>query len=124
MSNSTFSAASPTTGVITIHGRSSFILPWTRWTADPGAGGTQIDISAKTIWFEVDGIPLTKQFVADPNDAKGLRLILTTSDVSQIPTSPKKFAIIDKTDAALPDVQLSGVISTFGYLGTPDTVEG
>ena len=119
-----FSAPTATTAEIKVHGRGSFVLPWSRWTADPATGGTQIDISSRTIVIEIDGIPITKTFVSDPNDALGLRLILTQTDIAQIPSSPKKFAIIDKTDATLPDVQLSGTIQSFGFLGSPDGQEG
>jgi hypothetical protein len=102
---------------ITVHGRESLVLPFKV---------TGQDISTWTVYFEVDGIPIREQFVADPNDATGLRLILERDQVELLKKSDCQFSVIDERDSAngIYIVLWTGTIKRIGYVGAPDSVDG
>ncbi len=106
---------------ITVHGRGSLVLPYKVQDANK----TQIDISTWKVFFEVDGVPIREQLVADPSDPKGLLLKLERAQVETLKKTATRFAFVDETQIAsdLPMVLWEGKISRSGYVGAPDTVD-
>ena len=105
---------------ITVFGRGSLELPYLARDATTKA---QIDVSNWIVYFEVDGVPIRKQLVKNPNDALGLILRLTRTDVAKLKKVATRFALIDETRIAedLPKVLWEGRINVTGYVGDPDT---
>lgn len=115
------SNATTTSNSISVHGRGSLTLPFKLFGAD---GVTQTDISAKTFYFEVDGISFRKALTVDPADAKGLLISLTRNDIALLKTTDCPFAVIDETNPTAPVVEWDGTIKRFGFVGAPDGVIG
>lgn len=109
---------------ITVHGRGSLVLPYrpTAKTADKGT--IQIDISGRTLYFEVDGVPIRELMVPDPDDPKAQRIVLESNQIAILSKTPTRCIIRDETNiaAGLPYVMWNGTINRDGYVGDPDTV--
>lgn len=80
---------------------------------DLDVNGVEIDISLRT-WTFKTASGLTKQLVADPNNAKGKLLVLTTAEVQGIPAVGTDFAIVDETTDP-DDVRWEGRITPRGW---------
>lgn len=72
----------------------------------------QVDISAKAWKFKTS--TLTKALVANPEDAKGLLLILSKVEVQTIASTGADFVIVDET-ADPDDVRWEGRITPRGW---------
>lgn len=107
---------------ISVFGRGSLELPY---QARDATSKAQIDVSNWVVYFEVDGVPLRKQLVKNPNDPLGLLLRLTRTDVSKLKKTATRFALIDETRIAedLPRVLWEGRINVTGYVSDPDTID-
>lgn len=111
-----------TSDKIVVHGRGSVVIDY----KVTDTAGTQVDISALPLFFEVDGVPIREPLVADPNDPLGRRIVLEREQVESLKTSLSRFAVIDESDAAQ-DVYIvlwDGMISRTAYIHDPDTAEG
>lgn len=107
----------PDTNAITVHGRESLMLPYTRFSNDEPR--EQQDISAATMFIEIPGAGIRKQLVPNSADAKGLLILLTRAEVERIPTTPSAYILLDETDEDHPILELSGDITRTGYKGEP-----
>lgn len=110
---------------IAIHGRDCFDEPFDYWDVVDGAE-VQIDISARPLRFEVDGVPLNAPLEANPDDPKGQRIVLTNSQVASLKTDPTQFTVRDESNIVdgKAKVLWFGSIKRFGYANEPDTVDG
>ncbi|GGD64760.1 hypothetical protein GRI62_11780 [Erythrobacter arachoides] len=117
MANHTITASS-----ITVHGRGSLILPFKLRLEN----GDQIDISARPIFFEVDGVPIREQLLPDPADPLGLILTLERTQIITLGTAPCAFVFVDerRSQEDIYEVLWAGTINRSGYVGTPDEVAG
>lgn len=79
---------------------------------DFDVNGVQIDISLRAWKFKTSA--LTKAFVADPDDAKGLLLILTQAEIATLPLEGTDFVIVDETSDP-DDVRHEGRITPRGW---------
>lgn len=80
---------------------------------DVDVNGTAIDISAKTWKFKT--ATFSKTLVADPNNVKGLLLVLTKEEIqANIPSGGCDFIIVDET-ADPDDVRHEGRIVPRGW---------
>ncbi len=107
----------PETKTVSVHGRESLDLPYSRWTS--GDVVVQLDISFATMYIEIPAANLRKQLIGNGADPKGLRISLTRAEVGQIPTVPTPYIIIDETDEDYPVLELEGKIYRTGYTNEP-----
>lgn len=98
---------------ISVHGRSAYTALITRQL-----NGTQTDLSASTIYFEVPDAHLRILCVPDAADPLSLRVTLTRAQVEALSPARSAFAIVDETN--LPSVVQSGSIARTGYVGAPN----
>lgn len=77
--------------------------------------GVVIDISARSIKFEIQGMT-AKDLAADPANALGRKLIMTLDELVAIRPGgePRKFALVDYSGAA-PVVRWEGMITRYGF---------
>lgn len=113
-----------TADAITVHGRGSLVLPY-KLNAKEGETITQIDLSERTLFFEVDGVPIREELASDPNDPMGKLLVLENDQIITLKKTATRCAIIDETELAdgRPHVLWEGKIGRTGYVGAPDEVE-
>ncbi len=104
--------------LIEVHGRSGLNIPYTRYRKIDQGREEQVDISASTMFIEIPAIHLRKALVVNPDDAMGLIIRLTRTEVEGLPIVPCDFAVVDETPI-VPDVELSGKIVRSGYIGDP-----
>ncbi|MCI1142144.1 hypothetical protein MOP88_07290 [Sphingomonas sp. WKB10] len=85
----------------------------------------QIDLTGRTLFFEVDGVPIREKMVADPNDAKGQMIVLENDQIVTLSKTPTRCLIRDETNIAqgLPVVMWDGTINRTGYINEPDSVD-
>jgi hypothetical protein len=107
---------------LSIHSRGSYR---DAFKISDGADGFE-DISALTLFFEVDGIPIRELLDPDPLDRTTQWLTLERTQVETLTTSYLPYSIVDETDMAddLPIVLVSGQIKRHGYKGLPDGKQG
>lgn len=110
---------------ITVHGRGSLVLPYKLNRQTGPSSVEQIDLSTKTLFFEVDGVPIREQMVADPADPKGKLIVLENDQIVTLSKVPTRCIIRDETDLATgrPVVLWDGKINRDGYVGNPDAVD-
>jgi hypothetical protein len=110
--------------LITVHGRGSLVLPYRPTVKTADKGTVQIDISGRTLYFEVDGAPIRELMVADPDDPKAQKIVLESNQIAILSKTPTRCIIRDETNiaAGLPYVMWNGSINRDGYVGDPDTV--
>ncbi len=110
-----------TSSTITVHGRGSLVLPF----KVNDASNAQVDISGWTVYFEVDGVPIREQLVADPDDALGLLLKLERTQIAQLSKTAKRFAFVDETNSVddLFFVLWNGTIARTEYVGSADATD-
>lgn len=114
-----------TADTITVHGRGSLVLPYKLQEKDGSGVVTQTDLSTRTLFFEVDGVPIREQLAPDPNDPKGLLIVLENDQIVTLKKTPTRCIIRDETDieAGRPVVLWEGKIGRTGYVGEPDGTE-
>lgn len=110
---------------ITVHGRGSLVLPYklNRKTSD---GKTEpVDLSGRTLFFEVDGVPIREVMVVDPADPLGKLIVLENDQIVTLGKTATRCIIRDETDIASgrPVVLWDGKINRDGYIGNPDSVD-
>jgi hypothetical protein len=105
--------------LIQVHGREGLNIPYTRYQKSATGRETQVDISASDIYFEVPAAHLRVKLVANSADLKGLLIQLTRTQVASIPITATDFAVIDETNASIPNVEWEGKIQRIGYTGAP-----
>lgn len=105
--------------LITVHGRDSLSVPYTRYGKSAVGRETQIDIRNSIIYFEIPAAGIRKQLAVNAADAKGLLIQLTRTEVEKIPLEPTPFAVVDETVTAYPKVEWTGKIQRTGYVGAP-----
>ena len=103
--------------IVSVHGRESLDLPYSRWSE--GDAVFQIDISGATMFIEIPAANLRKQLVVNPADPKGLRILLSRSEVERLPTTPTPYILLDETSAEYPILEMEGQIYRTGYSGEP-----
>ena len=110
-----------TDSTIVVHGRDSLVIHY----KVKDNTGAQVDISAWTIYFEVDGIPIRELLVSDSTDALGKKIVLERTQVALLSKTAKRFTVVDETDIAsdLPHVLWEGTIARGGYVGAPDATD-
>jgi hypothetical protein len=108
---------------ITVHGRGSLVLPYQLKQKSPDGETVQIDLSSRTLFFEVDGVPVREQMVPDPADPKGKLIVLENDQVVTLGVVATRCLIRDETDIAngRPVVLWDGTIKRVGYINAPDT---
>src|SRR3546814_5498749 len=90
--------SSITTDLITVHGRGSLVLPYKLKQRSSDGTVVQIDLSTRTIYFEVDGVPIRELLVGDPADPLGKLIVLENDQVVILKKSPTPYIIRDETD--------------------------
>ena len=111
--------------LITVHGRGSLVLPY-KLTQKTSDGKTEpVDLSTRTLYFEVDGVPIREVMVVDPSDAKGKLIVLENDQIVTLSKLPTRCIIRDETDIAAgrPVVLWDGKINREGYVNDPDAVD-
>jgi hypothetical protein len=103
--------------LITVHGRAGLVIPYTRWSTVNGVE-TQVDISAATMFVEIPGARLRKALVRDSNDVLGLKIVLTRTEVGNIPVKPNEMIVLDET-GEVPLVDWDALIQRIGYKVAP-----
>lgn len=103
--------------LITVHGRAGLIIPYTRFTTVNNVE-TQVDISAATLFVEIPGARIRKALQVDPNDVKGLRIVLTRTEVGAIPIKPAEMIVVDET-GEVPLVDWDALVQRIGYKASP-----
>ena len=106
--------------LVSVHGRASLKIPYTRYSVADDGTETKVDISDATIFIEIPSANLRRPLVENPEDPTGLLIFLPRSDVETLPTSPVPFAVIDETlGEESADLDWTGVIVRTGYKGAP-----
>jgi hypothetical protein len=111
--------------LITVHGRGSLVLPY-KLNQKTGDGKTvQVDLSTRTLFFEVDGVPIREVMVVDPADPLGKLVVLENDQIVTLGKTATRCIIRDETDIASgrPVVLWDGKINRDGYIGNPDSVD-
>lgn len=103
---------SPTDGSITLHGREGLSMELQFTVAD----GSPRNVSASTMYFEIEGLLRVALTNGGSTDKKVVTL--TRTQVESIAGAPRRFALIDET-ATTPIVLWSGPIQLRGYTGQP-----
>ncbi len=108
---------------ITVHGRGSLVLPYQLKQKISDSETAQIDLSSRTLFFEVDGVPIREQMVPDPADPMGKLIVLENDQVITLGVVATRCLIRDETDIAngRPVVLWDGTIKRVGYINAPDT---
>lgn len=96
-------------GNINAHWQAGVDIP----IVDTDEDGVEIDISGAAWFFETAG--LSKALATDPGNVKGRRLVLTKTEVQNIPLQGQPFVIVDKTNATVPDARWEGTITPRGW---------
>ena len=109
--------ASVLENLIAVHGRAGLLIPYSRFIDNAGVD-LQVDISTHDIYLEVPAAKLRVKLVADPEDIKGQRILLTRADVEKLPETPASFIVLDET-GIIPVVDWEGKICRTGYKGDP-----
>lgn len=113
---------------ITIHGRGSLVLPYklTKRVSALSTETTQVSLAGRTLYFEVDGVPIREEMITDLNDPQGKLIVLENVQIVTLQKTATSCVIRDETDIAIgrPVVLWSGTIKRDGYIGAPDAVEG
>lgn len=78
--------------------------------------GNAVDLSSRTLWFDVADTNIRVALTPDPNDALGQLLFLPLDIVDSIAESPTLFAIIDETDTDKPTLVVQGTIRRGGFV--------
>jgi hypothetical protein len=102
----------PHTGDIIVHGREGLFLE----LQFKDALGSPRDVSAASLFFEVDEIVRVALVAGSGNDKRAVSL--TRAQVASLTGEVRKFALIDETET-LPDVIWQGSISLSGYTAQP-----
>jgi hypothetical protein len=105
------------TNTISVHGREALDLPYSRWSPDDST--IQLDISGATMYLEIPAANLRKLLVVNPDDPLGLRIVMSRSEVSLLPTVPTPYIILDETDPMVPVLELESRIYRTGYTNEP-----
>lgn len=110
---------------ITVHGRGSLVLPYKLNQKTSDGKTVQVDLSTRTLFFEVDGVPIREVMVVDPSDALGKLIVLENDQIVTLSKAPTRCIIRDETDIAngRPVVLWDGKINRDGYVGVPDKVD-
>ena len=110
---------------ITVHGRGSLVLPYRPSAKGADKTTAQVDLRDRTLYFEVDGVPIRELMVADPDDPKGQLIVLENDQIVTLSKSPTRCIIRDETNIAIgrPYVMWNGTICRDGYVGLPDSVD-
>lgn len=106
-----------TNNYITVHGRAGLLIPYSRYVNVDNVD-VQVDISSFSMYVEIPSARIRKQLVVNPSDSKGLRVVLTRTEVESIPEKESPFIILDETDV-VPLLDWSGTIKRVGYKGDP-----
>jgi hypothetical protein len=108
---------------ITVHGRGSLVLPYKLKQKTSDSETVQIDLSSRTLFFEVDGVPIREQMVSDPADPMGKLIVLENDQVVTLGVVANRCLIRDETNIAngRPVVLWDGTIKRVGYINAPDT---
>lgn len=109
--------ADTTQNYINVHGRAGLLIPYSRFITVDGEE-VQVDISDFSIFIEIPAAHIRKALVANPQDSKGLRILLTRSEVETLPDRESPFVVIDET-GDVPLVDWTGMIRRTGYKGDP-----
>lgn len=107
------------TQTISVHGRESLDLPYTRWSPEDVA--VQIDISDAIMYLEIPAANLRKRLVVNPADPLGLKIVMTRAEVQTLPLIPTPYIILDETDPDAPVLELESRIYRTGYTQDPTT---
>lgn len=110
---------------ITVHGRGSLVLPYKLERKTGDSTTEQVDLSTRTLYFEVDGVPIREVMVANPSDPLGKMIVLENDQIVTLSKNPTRCIIRDETDIAngRPVVLWDGKINRDGYIGNPDSVD-
>jgi len=110
---------------ITVHGRGSLVLPYKLQQKNSDGKVEQVDLSARTLFFEADGVPIREAMVADPADPLGKLIVLENDQIVTLSKAPTRCIVRDETDVASgrPVVLWDGKINRDGYVGAPDSVD-
>jgi hypothetical protein len=87
--------------------------------------GDPIDISAWTVRFECDGVPLSVLCTPDASTPHGLMLILTRTHISALKRGWMQYSMVKENElgAGLPFVLREGRIKRVGYVNEPDEID-
>jgi hypothetical protein len=110
----------PLTNTISVHGRESLDLPYSKWTS--GETTTQVDISASIMFLEIPSANIRTQLLTNDADAKGLKIYLSRDEVAYLPTVPSPYVIINETVTDQPMIEVEGKIYRTGYTTEPTLV--
>lgn len=110
---------------ISVHGRGSLVLPYKLRRQTGDTTSEQVDLSTRSLFFEVDGASIREAMVADPNDPLGKMIVLENDQIVTLKQTPTRCIIRDETDIAIgrPVVLWDGKINRDGYIGNPDSVD-
>lgn len=105
-------------GNINVHGRSGIYLAFKLFT--DASQASQIDISESSLVFEVDGI-LSEPLVADPDDAKGLLVIVGDLEEAGLLIVPPNFPLycIRDDTTSNKEVRAQGLLIIYGFESAP-----
>jgi hypothetical protein len=102
---------SPLDGSISIHGREGLDMELSFQLGD----GTDRNVSAASMFFEVDGV--LRVALTNGSSSSKKVVTLTRTQVASLAGAPRRFALIDETST--PQVLWSGPISLRGYTEQP-----
>ncbi|UYY77471.1 hypothetical protein [Sphingomonas sp. R1] len=111
-----------TTTEISVHSRGSLELTFRFYRKTGPTTREQIDLSTRTLFFEVDGVPIREALVAHSTDTKAKVIILESDQVETLRKTATECLIRDETEIATrrPKVIWRSTIKRFGFLGAPD----